>query len=237
MFGIDMISAYLLVIGLLTMFVIVLVWQRHRTERTIGVWLASGVIGLLLGGVGSYAALRLSGHDIHRVSMMPEAQGGPAAPAPAMPGPPAPGMGGMGGMGMEPQPKRDLTTLVRKLDLLTGDIGIALSAEQAARVGETLKDIEKAEALSDDAAKEKHEAILAVLDDAQKAQVDSIGLPRPSRGGPGGPGAGGPGGPGGSRPEPKPNPFQQETEGKSLASLRAKLGAQGDAAKPAKKTQ
>ena len=105
--------------------------------------------------------------------------------------------GGMGG----PNPKRDLTTLVRKLSLLTGKIQITLTAEQAASVTTALADIETSEKMSDDDAKAKYDALMALLDDDQKSTLDAIGLPRPRGpggfgGGMGGPGAG-MGGPGG----------------------------------------
>jgi hypothetical protein len=104
------------------------------------------------------------------------------------------GMGGMGGMGMGPRPKRDLTTLVRKIDLLTGDIAVTLSAEQTVAVNDCLKDLEKPAKMSDDEAKAKHDKLLALFNDAQKARFEAIGLPRPA---PRAGGAGGPSGPGG----------------------------------------
>ena len=134
-------------------------------------------------------------------------------------------MGGMGG----PNPKRDLTTLVRKIALLTGDIALKLSPEQAQGVSAALADVEKADELSDDDAKAKNDQILALLDDGQKAQLDAIGLPRPQRG------AGG-GSPGGPPPAPPANPFQDETNAAALKNLRQKVGgetAPGDAGTPA----
>lgn len=125
--------------------------------------------------------------------------------------------GGMGGMGGVPNPKRELTTLVRKVDLLTGRIGIDLNQEQGASLAAALADVEKAEELTDDDAKAKHEAILALLDEGQKSQLDAIGLPRPPRGS-----GGGPGGPPRETPA---NPFQDETNAKSLQNLRDRIAA------------
>jgi hypothetical protein len=237
-FGLELITAYLLLMALLTLFVAVLTWQRHRAQRTIGVWLASGV-GILLGSVGSFAAVRLAGNTIVKAHVgAPSSSNLAGASSAGMSAPQGSGMSGMGGMGgmgggmMGPQPKRDLASLVRKLDLLTGEISITLAPNQAAIIVECLKDIDKAEELSDDDAKGKHEQILAALDERQKARLDAIGLPRPAGRGAGGPGGrggglGGPGmgggGPGGGAPTPPANPFQQETDGKALASLLGKL--------------
>lgn len=254
MFGIDVVTSYLLVMAIATLLVAVLVWQPHRTQRTINVWLASGVLGILLGSIGWFAAARTTNYRWVKFVPPPE---GAATSAPSSPGMPGmgggmgmPGMGkggGMGGgMGGGPQPKRELTMLVRKLDLLTGDIAITLAAEQAAAIADGLKDIEKPTAMSDDEAKAKHEKLLAALTESQKTRLDAIGLPRPSgrggMGGPGGPGGGpgmgGPGGgPGGSgamgggapKRDPNENPFQQETEAKALKNLRDRLAPKSPA--------
>ena len=235
----DQVSSYLLVVCLVTLLVAVLIWQRQRTQRTIAVWLAAAVLGMLLGSVGSYAAMRMAGCkmlQVHELSLEDiaadpalQGMGGP----PGMVGPPgggAPkGKGGMGGP-PAPRPKRELTTLVRKIELLSGDIAIAFSPQQAAAVCDCLKDIEKDENMSDDDAKAKQDKILAALDDGQKARLELVALPRPTRGrpgGPGGPGAGGPGGAGGGRQEEPANPFAQETEAKSLKTLRDRLTPKG----------
>jgi hypothetical protein len=142
----------------------------------------------------------------------------------------------------EPRPKRDLATLVRKLDLLTGDIGITLSAEQATAVSNCLKDVEKPAEMSDDDAKAKRDQLMAVLNENQKARLEAIGLPQPARsGGPGmGPGMPGmdggmPGMMGGAaapKQDEDQNPFQQDAEGKALKSLRERLASKGAAPKP-----
>jgi hypothetical protein len=160
------------------------------------------------------------------------------------------GMGGMKGMpgmgGGGPRPKRDLTTLVQKLDLLTGDIGITLTAEQATVVNDCLRDVEKPAKMSDDQAKAKHDQLMAMLNETQKARLDAIGLPRPARGGMPGMGGGMPGmgggmsgGPpmgmmgGGAAPkqDEDQNPFQQDAEGKAVKALRDRLASKGAAPK------
>ena len=44
-------------------------------------------------------------------------------------------MGGFGG----PRPKRDLTSVVRKIELLTGDVGITLTGDQASAIIDALE--------------------------------------------------------------------------------------------------
>jgi len=207
-------------------------------KRMVAVCLASGVVGFLLGSAPS-AMMQLNGYEMTKPGSA--ASGAGAA---------APGPGGMpaGGCPMmaarmkamqeadEPRPKRELTTLVRKLDLLTGDIGITLTGKQAAAVNNCLRDIEKSAKMSDDDAKAKRDQLMAVLDVNQKARVEAIGLPRPAPSdGPGmgaempGMAGGMPGGPGmmGGEAAPeqdeKQNPFQQDAEGKAVKSLRQRL--------------
>ena len=140
-----------------------------------------------------------------------------------------------------PRPKRDLTNLVRKIDLLTGDVGIALSDDQAASLIAALAEVESAETMSDDDAQAKHDQILKLLDEGQQSKLDVVGLPRrprgggrPGGGGPGGggPGGGGPGGggPGGPEQAEDANPFQEETNAEALDRLRQKFA---QAEKPA----
>jgi hypothetical protein len=253
MLAFDAVSGYLLVLALATLLVAVLVWQPHRSQRTIIVWLASGVVGVLLGITGSYAGMRLAGYEL-AVAPPPVTAGSAASAGDSGPGMSCPmtggemkgmaGMKGMPGMGMGgmggPRPKRDLTTLVQQLDLLTGDIGITLSAEQAAAVSNCLRDVEKPAKMSDDDAKAKHDRLMAVLNENQKARLEAIGRLQPApSGGPGMtcPMTGAPmpammmsGGPG-PTPDQDQNPFQQDAEGKALKSLRERLASKGAAPK------
>ena len=253
MFGIHVISVYLLAVGLLTLLLLVLVWQTQRSGKTIVVWLASGVTGVLLGSVGSVAIVCLAGYHVEIVRGTPEIF--PSDPVPGtdevamddMPGMGGSGMG-MGGMGMgggrPPRPKRDLTTLVRKVDLLTGDVGLTLSDEQVGSFLGCLADVETAETMSDDDAQAKHDEILALLDEDQKSRLEAISLPRrrpsggpggPGGGGSGGPGGGGPGGPGGGEQAEDANPFQEESNAAALTHLRERFGGTDEPAesKPA----
>lgn len=134
-----------------------------------------------------------------------------------------------GGMGRGPRPKRELTDTVRKITLLTGQVGITLTAEQAAKLTEVLKDIEKAATMSDEEAQAKRDAVLALLDDQQKERLEAIGLPRGPR--PAG-GPGGPGGPGASEPPAEDaNPFAEEVNSTALEALRQRLTGEKKAEK------
>ena len=134
-------------------------------------------------------------------------------------GAPAGGMGGgMGGRG--PSPKRQLTSLVRKLELLTGDVGIVLTDEQRQEFAQRLSGLATLTALTDEEAEKLQGELLGLLDDSQKAKQEAIGLP--FRRGGGGPGGGGPGG-GGPPAAPDANPFADEENAKPLSSLLDRL--------------
>lgn len=242
MLSMDSMSLYTLTMGLAALLCLIVIWQRQRTGKTISVWLASGIVGILLGSVGSFAGIHLTKHKITEVVELTPSAGGGSGSSPTVMG--GGGMGGMGGGGMgmgmggggggmgmggmgggmgggQPAPKRDLTTLVRKVEMLTGDITLNLSFEQANAVLKTLENLDTQEALTDDEAKEHHTAVLAILDDTQKAKLEAIGLPRPARGGGGFGGFGG----GGTPPDPNANPFKDENNFKALNGLRAHFGS------------
>ncbi|MDI9444649.1 MAG: hypothetical protein QM844_10830 [Planctomycetota bacterium] len=232
MFGIDEISVYLLALGLLALLAAVLIWQTQRSGRTVIVWLAASVLGILLGFAGSYALVRLTGHEVVRAGPRAISGGAPDLAAESRPGAEAPGGGpagrgggeggprGMGGFGgpREPNPRRDLTALVQKLALLTGEVSIRLTDQQAQTLCACLADLESGESMSSDDAKAKHAEILAILDEKQQTQLDAIGLPRRQPGGPGGAGAG--------RPAADANPFHQEANAQSLTVLRERVAKQ-----------
>jgi hypothetical protein len=217
----DAIGVGIVVVMLGVLMLAVLMQQRQRNSKTISIWLGSVLVGLLLGSALTLGAFRVREA---REAMMFSASGefalDPAAassePEPA--GDAGGGMGGRaggmgGGMG-GPNPRRDLATLVRKMELLTGDIKMTLSAEQCVSVAAALAGLDAAEDLSDDDAQTAHDALLASLDDGQKSLLDAIGLPRPPRGA---------GVPGGGPPAPEANPFHQEVNTEALARLRTRL--------------
>lgn len=220
----DGVGAFVLALGLATIMVLVLLMRQNRAKKDVAIWLASGVVGILLGAAASAAIVRGMGYQ---VTLKPpaapvETASGPAAgagAAPAMGMPSGGGMGGgmmgmMGGGGGQPQSKRQLTTLVRKLELLTGDVAITLSPEQTTAIQTALSELSAIEKLTDDEAKDKHEKLLALLDEQQQAKQEAIGLP--FRRGGGGMGGGAP-------PDPDANPFADEANAKALKSLRERL--------------
>jgi hypothetical protein len=233
-----------IVLALGAVSVMVLLVRSKRTNRDLPIWLSSTIVGMMLGAGAAAAIATGLGYTIAKPRDVPAAplektvgmgsspgmgsgiMGGPGA-GPGMGGPP--GMG-RGGPGMSP--KGQLTTLVRKIELLTGDIKLTLTPEQSVTIATMLDELKASPTLTDDEANAKYEKLLAVLDDGQKAKQESIRLPfrgggrpggGPGGGGPGGPGGGPGGGRGGNQP-PDANPFSDEENSKALSSLLSRLG-------------
>ena len=245
MAGIEATSSYVLTLGLLTVFVLVWVTRQQKTKRDATVWLISGLVGILLGAAGAMAGTYALGYQVKEAPpeeatastasgspMMGGGGGGASAaggPGGGMGGGSGGGMGGgMGGMmgmmgggggGQGPRFKQQLTTLVRKLELLTGDIAVTLADEQRQALAKQLDEFAELKTLTDDEAEKKYNDLLALFDDAQKAKQDAIGLP--FRRGGGGGGFGG----GGAPPAPDANPFESETNAGALKSLRERFSA------------
>lgn len=233
MSGIEAMSSYVLTLGLATVFVLVWVTRQQKTKQDAQIWLMSGVVGLLLGAAGAAAGVQLLGFQVTEVPQK-EPAGEATAAAPSMGGGGAPGgggmMGGAGGppgggmMGMGgggggfggPRPKQQLTNLVRKLELLTGDVALTLTVEQQLGVAKRLDALAELKTLTDEEAEEKFKDLLSLLDDAQKAKQDAIGLPFRRGGGGGGFG-------GGTQPPPDANPFESEQNASALQSLRDRV--------------
>ena len=239
MSDVDGMSSYVLTLGLLTIFVLIWVTRQHKTKQDALIWLTSGIVGLLLGAAGIFAAASALGYQVKKPEPKAVANNNPST-APMMggmsggaPGSGAPGGGGgmmgmggsgmgggmMGGMGGGPRPKQQLTTLVRKLELLTGDITLTLTDEQRQAIVKQLDEFAELKTLTDDEADAKYKDLLAVFDDQQKSKQDAVGLPRGGFGG----GGGGFGG-GGAPPAPDANPFESEANAKALKELRERLG-------------
>lgn len=235
----DSLSSYVLTLGLLTVFVLIWVTRQQKTKQDALIWLTSGVVGVLLGAAGVMAAASAMGYQVKKPEPKAVANDAPAT-APTMggmsggaPGAGGPsgggmmgmgggGMGGgmMGGMGGGPRPKQQLTTLVRKLELLTGDIALTLTDEQRQTIAKQLDAFAELKTLTDDEAEAKHKELLALFDDQQKSKQDAVGLPRGGFGGGGGGGFGG-----GAPPAPDANPFESEANAKALKTLRERLSS------------
>jgi uncharacterized membrane protein YgcG len=139
--------------------------------------------------------------------------------------------------------------LVRKLELLTGDVAIKLSDEQASQVHALLKEIEAAETLSDEDAQQKHDALLALMEDSQKAKTEAVSIPfrrggsagnnSGGRGGSAGNSSGGRGGSsgtsgGGNRgaaAEDNTNLFREGSSAEAIQALLGRLGPDEEAEK------
>lgn len=227
-FGYDTNATFILTIALLAMLGTVLVWQKQRTGKTIHVWFWSAFFGILLGCAGTYALVRITKGNLLMppIDTMASAdEEGGSTDAPEGMGSPEGGSGmGMGGSGGGrgggmfggPRPKRDLTSLVRKVALLSGEIGIDLPDDQGVAFMAVLKDIEKPETMTDDEAQAKYDELLALLNEDQKAQLDAVGLPR------------GPRPSGSERPAEDANPFLQETNSAALQVLHGRFDPKGD---------
>ena len=230
------IGSYVLVVTLVALLVLILVWQKQRSGKVITVWFFSGLVGVLLGLGGTAAIGQLLGYEFARArevvvldpsDMEDEEEdeeggggmGGGMGMGMGMGGGMGGGGGGGGRFGGPPSPKRELTTLVRKLELLTGDVALTLSDDQAASILEALDQIETSDTMTDDDAQSKLDELMAVLDDTQKAKEASIRLARSPRGS----GGGGSGGSGGEETVEDANPFQQEGNAKALNELRGRF--------------
>jgi hypothetical protein len=231
MLNYNTMGACVLVLTLATILVVIpLTLRARRSEKGTGIWFLSGLTGVLLGAGGAVAAVQLMGYELtesystsdtdydfsDEATEDSEYAGGMGGS----------GMGGsemggseMGGGRWAPSPKRELTTLVRKIDLLTGDIALNLSDDQTTALAEILVRLDTQETMADDDAKAAQGEILAVLDDTQKAKQEAVGLPRSGRG------RGGRGG-GGGEDEEDANPFNQEENATALQSLLGRLGAE-----------
>jgi len=234
-------GTYVLVVTLATVFVIILVARQQRAQKDLAIWFISGLVGILLGAAGAAAIVQTMGYDITKGYGTPpgddidlyaedagdEGAGGEGGMGMGSPGGGMGGPGGGMGGGRGPSPKRELTMLVRKVDLLTGDVALNLSDEQGTALAEILGKIKSQETMTDEDATALNEEILSVFDEDQKAKQEAVGLPRGPRGGRGGgPGGGGPGGgPGGGGEQAEDaNPFGEERNAEALDALLGRFG-------------
>lgn len=119
--------------------------------------------------------------------------------------------GGKGKGGFTPSPKTQLAQLVVKLDALTKKpLAVELTPEQKKQVKELLADLDAKDALSDDDAKAKFEALLKLVA-GQRDTLEAAGYRWPGTL---------PGAPPG---EPPPNPFKEGDPANRLKSLRESM--------------
>lgn len=217
--------------------------------------IVSCIAGLVIGTAGTWVGMQSLGY---KLEAPPRAEPDAAAPSggPAMPSPTGGGGGagggggmmggggggmmgggGMGGGGGAGAGKRNLTTLVGKLELLsrTGlNLHVELDAQQAEKIAGKLAEMDKSEKMTADEAQSHLDAMEALLTPEQKETLALIGLPTSRPGGGGRAGGGGPpggGGAGGGAPmmgmmgggSPDDNPFTQEANQKRLRDLLARL--------------
>ncbi|HWB13638.1 MAG TPA: hypothetical protein VG826_30715 [Pirellulales bacterium] len=243
--------------------------RQNAAQKPLPPWITSGVLGLALGGGACFAAMyyhyapvpatnyqgpyggdaAAGGSPPGGAGGAPTAGGGGGMPGGMMGGGMmGGGMGGgmMGGGGMGgggggggARGKRNLTSIVGKLDLASKGISFRLDEEQSAKLAEQLAKLEEGEKMTQEEAQERADAIEALLTDEQKETLAQFEVPRGSGGGGGGGGGstGGPAGGGGGAPrvpgmggnpsssEDDDNPFQQETNQSRLHSLRDRLNS------------
>jgi len=257
------------------------VTKQSDGANSVPAWIASGILGLAVGAGGMYLGMNFIGPENPKSTVAAKTTGG--RPGPGQPGGgPAMGGGGMGGAGMGGGMggggmggggmggggggKRNLTSLVGKLELLSRadvKLHVELDAEQAKKVAAKLAELDKAEKMTAEEAQAHLDSLEALLKPEQKSTLDLIGLPF-GRGGAGGgrgglgaagrpgagtqppPMAGAP--PGGTVPpmamgaggpgggSPDDNPFAQEANQKRLRDLLGRLSPEASARDSTEKT-
>jgi len=198
-------------LALFCIFLVVMLILKKQSAKALQIGLTAGLVGIFIGAAGLVAASKMRGYTITppadaNGSGPPGGDGGfGGGGGGGGGGAPGGSRGGGGGRGgFQPSPTRELTTLVRELDLLTGDVKITLSAAQAKSVKALLAGIKELPAIEDDAAKDMLDEIMDKLTDEQKAKLEAVSLPRTR-------GAGGRGGGGGDEPT---NPFVADENAK-----------------------
>jgi len=193
--------------------------KPSRTAGSVPTWLASGLLGLVLGTGATYLGMQyyFGGYEHLTEGADAASQGGAPGVPPAIPPPPGGGMmggGGAGGMmgmaGGGGGGKRNLTSLVGKLELLSRPdlkLQIELDAEQAKGVADKLAAIDQAENMTADEAQSHLDDLESLLTAEQKSTLGLIGLPV--------------GRPGGGASDD--NPFAQESNQKRLRDLLGRL--------------
>jgi hypothetical protein len=172
----------------------------QRAGDSLPAWVSAGIVGLALGGGGTYLVMQnyvVGNKATAAAPTMPMAGGSSMMGMGGMGGGMMGGGGGMMGGGGGGGVKRGLTSLVGKLELLSRPdlkLNVELADDQKEKIAAKLDQLAKAEKMTAEDA-EAHVADLeSLLTDEQKATLGLVGLPPPARGGAGGggpPGAGG----------------------------------------------
>lgn len=211
-------------LALFCIFLVVMLSLKKQGAKTFQIGLTAGLVGIFVGVVGSYAGLRVMKYDLISSEVPMQEQtgeppggggggGGGAGRGGFGGGGGGGGRGGGGRGGFQPSPSRELTSFVRKLDLLTGDVKISLSDDQGKAVKALLEGIQEVQTVNDETAKQMLEALTDKLSDEQKAKLEAVSLPRTR-------GSFGRGGGGGG----DSNPFvEDENAKKAWESLMGKL--------------
>jgi hypothetical protein len=203
-------GTYAASVGLFCILMMIYLIARQRSDRAFNVWLTSAVVGIFLGATGALAVAHLAGYEWQKRAV-PGSGGGEGeflTGATYRGGGPG-GGGGIGGGGFQPSPTRELTTLVRKLNLLTSDIAIELTEDQAAELRTMLGSIQAMESISTEEAQAMQAGLKSVLNEAQLASLDKVSLPR-TRGGSGG-------------SNPRANPFEEGASAEAMHTLLERL--------------
>lgn len=144
--------------------------------------LNAGIIGLVLGAGGTYLAMIYGGYQLESRNASARVAAGPAAPAaahgPAFVDPAAPGMGPMHHL----RTKRQLVSLVGKLDLCSREdlrLSIKFDADQASKLAVLLMELETAETMTEDEALSRLKTLQGLLTTEQSDILNLIELPRP----------------------------------------------------------
>ncbi|HVA49789.1 MAG TPA: hypothetical protein VNH11_25705 [Pirellulales bacterium] len=213
---------------------------KNAIQKPLPAWITSGVLGLVLGAGGCFVTLYFYGYAPLE-SLVDNSGPPPAAMAGTMPGGGGMGGGGMGGGGMGgggmggggmggtggPRGKRNLATLVAKLDLASKRISCQFDSEQTAELAAQLAALSQPDKMTQDEAQELCDSLEAVLSDEQKETLALFELPR------GAVSVGGGGKPPGRTEDPNAvppddnNPFQQEANQTRLHSLLDRLKGPG----------
>lgn len=190
---------------------------------------ATGIICLLVGGgVGAAIVSYAAGKPDKQAAAADE--DGKAADAKGMGakggmgdkgGDKAGGKGGAKGGGKGPGPKVQLAQLVGKLDTLTREsLHVELTPDQKKQAKDVLAGLDAQDAITDDEAKAKLDALLKLVE-AHRKTLEAAGYWWPGSPPPGTP-------PGGALPGPPPtppaNPFKTGDAADRLKALQATLG-------------